>query len=310
MIEALELTKSFGAITAVRGVSFQVRRGEAVGFLGPNGAGKTTTFRMLAGTLAPSSGSVRVLDADLFESPILAKRQLGYMAENAPLYPELTGLRYLHFRAELRGVPRAERTQAVQLAASRAGATEILGQIIGQLSKGYRQRLALADALVGDPPVLLLDEPTAGLDPNQVIETRRLIKELSTDHAIILSTHVLSEVEATCHRAIVIDRGRVVGQGSLDELKRKRGQERASIEVLGSKGQLEAALLRLTEQGFGPTLRASHELNVLEIALPQADSLTRGVQLCLEAGLLLVHAGPRSAPLDEVFAQLTQEHEP
>jgi ABC-2 type transport system ATP-binding protein len=156
--------------------------------------------------------------------------------------------------------------------------------------------------------VLLLDEPTAGLDPNQVIETRRLIRELSADHAIILSTHVLSEVEATCQRAIVIDRGRVVGQGSLDELKRHRGRERGSIQVSGSKDQLEVALLRLNQQGFHPSLRADEAMNTLDVDLPEADSLTRSVQICAQAGLLLIDAGTRGAPLDEVFAQLTQEH--
>jgi len=310
MIEAVELTKSFGAITAVRGVSFQVRRGEAVGFLAPNGAGKTTTFRMLSGTLAPHSGSVRVLGADLFESPLEAKRQLGYMAENAPMYPELTGTHYLHYRAELRGIPRAERAQAVRQAAARAGATEILGQIIGQLSKGYRQRLALSDALLGDPPVLLLDEPTAGLDPNQVLETRRLIRELSADHAIILSTHVLSEVEATCQRAIVIDRGRIVAQGSLDELKRHRGHERGRVQVRGDTQQLEAALQNMNQHGLDARLEATDQISTLEFELLAPGSLTEGVQVCLQAGLQLGQAGTLTAPLDEVFARLTQEHQP
>src|SRR5690606_25656424 len=222
MIEAIDLEKSFGKVRAVRGISFEVRAGEAVGFLGPNGAGKTTTFRMLAGTIGPTSGKVRLAGIELGEEPIAAKRAVGYMAENAPLYPELTGHEYLHYRAELRGIVRKSRGRSVAQAAERAHADKVLGTRIAHLSKGYQRRLALADALLGDPPILLLDEPTSGLDPNQVLEVRRLIADLAADHAVMLSTHVLSEVEATCSRAIIVNHGLVVGQGSLSELKAPR----------------------------------------------------------------------------------------
>src|SRR5690606_20854360 len=182
MIEAIDLEKSFGKVRAVRGVSFEVRTGEAVGFLGPNGAGKTTTFRMLAGTIGPTSGHVRLGGIDLGSDPIAAKRHVGYMAENAPLYPELTGDEYLRYRAELRGITGAKRKSAVKQAAEQAHSERMLGTRIAHLSKGYQRRLALADALLGDPPILLLDEPTSGLDPNQVLDVRRLIAELAKDH--------------------------------------------------------------------------------------------------------------------------------
>lgn len=312
MIEARELTKSFGAVQAVRGVNFTVQPGEAVGFLGPNGAGKTTTFRMLAGTLGPDSGTIQVAEFDLFSEPIQAKRKLGYMAENAPLYPELTAKHYLHYRAELRGIARAERKAAIELAATRAGALSTLGQLIGRLSKGYRQRLALADALLGDPPVLLLDEPTAGLDPNQVLETRQLIRELSRDHAILVSTHVLSEVEATCSRAVVIDRGTVVAQGSLDELKRGLDVERGVVQIEADGGTLDAASLgvvtaELEDQGIEPSTVIDGARATLRFDLSSRDVLSKVVRVCVEGGLRVTHAATESTALDEVFARLTKE---
>src|SRR5690606_25991200 len=207
---------------------FRVGRGEVVGFLGPNGAGKSTTLRMLAGFLGPSAGTIRIHGHDVQREPLAARRHLGYMPEAAPLYPELRVREYLLFRAALKRVPRRERARAVEAAMERAAVTELADTLILHLSKGYRQRVALADALVASPPLLILDEPTAGLDPNQNREVRRLIRELGKTHTILLSTHILSEVEATCDRALVIDRGRLVAEGTLDALLalgRRRGLE-------------------------------------------------------------------------------------
>lgn len=220
MIEALHLTRTFGAVVAVSDLSFCVRPGEAVGLLGPNGAGKTTTFRLLTGSLGATSGDIQVMGRPVAADPIGARRQIGYMPENAPLYPEMTALEYLSFRAELVGLRGAKRSKASREAAEEAHVSSALGTIIGHLSKGFRQRVALAAALIGRPPVLLLDEPTAGLDPNQVEQVRALVREVSKERAVLLSTHVLSEVEATCQRAIVISHGKIVLEGKLDELGR------------------------------------------------------------------------------------------
>ena len=244
MIEAIQLCKSFGAVKAAHEVSFLVKRGEAVGFLGPNGAGKTTTFRMIAGTIGPSSGTVRLAGHDLLTDPIAAKSELGYMSENPPLYPELTGREYLSYRAELRGIPRGKRQAEVMRCAEKARVSPLLGTQIGHLSKGYRQRMAMADALIGNPPILLFDEPTSGLDPNQVLEVRQLVRELMPDHAILLSTHVLSEVQATCSRAVVIHQGEIVAEGSLEELQQRRAGDKARILLRGSEADVTRILSR------------------------------------------------------------------
>src|SRR5437773_1851990 len=212
MIQVEHLVKDYGTVVAVNDVSFEVGRGEVVGFLGPNGAGKSTTLRIIAGFLGPTSGRVRIDGLDVLDDAIRARRGIGYMPEAAPLYPEMRVSEYLRFRAELKGVGRRDRTTAVGRAMDMAGVTEMSKTVIGHLSKGYRQRVGLADALVAKPPMLILDEPTAGLDPNQIREVRALVKELGKDHTIFLSTHILPEVEATCARAIVIDRGKLVAE--------------------------------------------------------------------------------------------------
>ncbi|MCE7893748.1 MAG: ATP-binding cassette domain-containing protein, partial [Sorangiineae bacterium PRO1] len=222
MIEVERLTKDYGTVVAVRDVSFSVGKGEIVGFLGPNGAGKSTTMRILVGFLGATSGRVRVAGHDIVEDSQEARRAIGYMPESAPLYPEMRVREYLAFRAAVKKVARAERKRAVERAMSLAVVTEMADTVIGHLSKGYRQRVGLADALVANPPLLILDEPTAGLDPNQIREVRRLIRELGESHTILLSTHILSEVESTCDRAIVIARGRLVAEGSIDELRARR----------------------------------------------------------------------------------------
>lgn len=302
MIEAQQLSRQFGSFVAVREVSFEVRRGEAVGFLGPNGAGKSTTFRMLAGTLGPSSGHVRIFGHDMAQQPLRAKMQLGYMPENAPLYPEMTAGEYLRFRAELRGLIGKKKASACQRAAERAHCDAAEGTLIAHLSKGYRQRVALAEVLLGDPPALLLDEPTAGLDPNQVGDVRKLIRELAADHAVLVSTHVLSEVEATCSRAIVLRRGKVVAQGELSELG---STQRAAAFVVACGEQP-----RIDPEGLAGTLSCtllSHERYRLESTVP-AD-LTPLIDRVRAAGHTIEEAGSGRTPLEEVFESLTREAE-
>jgi ABC-2 type transport system ATP-binding protein len=220
MIKIENLVKAFGAKRAVDGVSFAVERGEVLGFLGPNGAGKSTTMRMITGFIPPTSGKVTVGGHDVTEAPLEAKRLIGYLPEAAPSYPDMTVHGFLSFAAELRGLDGAARKQAVGRAVERCFLASVLHQSIDTLSKGYKHRTCLAQALIHDPDVLILDEPTDGLDPNQKYEMRNLIRELGKSKAIIFSTHILEEVDTACTRAIIIDRGRIVASGTPDELGR------------------------------------------------------------------------------------------
>jgi ABC-2 type transport system ATP-binding protein len=220
MIKIENLVKTFGAKRAVDGISFNVERGEVVGFLGPNGSGKSTTMRMITGYYAPTGGRVSVGGHDVVESPLEAKRLIGYLPENAAAYTDMTVHGFLAFAAELRGLDGDARKRAVAKAAERCFLGSVLHQSVDTLSKGYRHRTCLAQALIHDPEVLILDEPTDGLDPNQKYEVRNLIRELGRTKAVVFSTHILEEVDAACTRAIIIDKGRVVAQGTPDELGR------------------------------------------------------------------------------------------
>jgi gliding motility-associated transport system ATP-binding protein len=242
LIEVQGLCRAYGSLLAVRDLSFSVGRGEVVGFLGPNGAGKSTTLRMIAGYLGPSSGRVRVNGFDVVEQPLLARQAMGYMAETAPLYPEMRVSEYLLFRARLKGIQKRDIRGYIDQAVQKSGIAEVLRSLIGTLSRGFRQRVALADALLGNPPLLILDEPTAGLDPNQIHHVREVIRELSELHTVLLSTHILSEVESTCSRAIVIDRGVLVAEGPITELRRRRGSQRAVLTVHDLRQQALAVM--------------------------------------------------------------------
>ena len=220
MIKIENLVKIFGAKRAVDGISFSVERGEVVGFLGPNGSGKSTTMRMITGYYAPDGGRVSVGGHDVAEAPLAAKRLIGYLPENAAAYTDMTVHGFLAFAAELRGLSGEAKKRAVARAVDRCFLVSVLHQSIDTLSKGYRHRTCLAQALIHDPEVLVLDEPTDGLDPNQKHEVRNLIRELGKTKAVVFSTHILEEVDAACTRAIIIDRGRIVAQGTPDELGR------------------------------------------------------------------------------------------
>jgi ABC-2 type transport system ATP-binding protein len=224
VIEAQGLSKRYGDLVAVDDVSFSIQKGEVVGFLGPNGAGKTTTMRMITGFIPPTEGTAQIAGADIFADPIAARRAIGYLPESPPLYPEMTVQSYLQFVARIKDVARAGRAEAVDRAMERTDLTHVRGQVIGTLSKGFRQRVGLAQAIVHDPPVLILDEPTSGLDPLQIREIRTLIAELTApgqgdaQHTVILSTHILAEVDAICRRVILIRDGAKVVDSPLDEL--------------------------------------------------------------------------------------------
>jgi ABC-2 type transport system ATP-binding protein len=221
MIKVKNLRKSFGANVAVDGISFNINQGEVLGFLGPNGAGKSTTMRMITGYLVPDEGTVTVGDFDIVESPTHAKSLIGYLPENAPSYPDMTVQGFLRFTAEIRALAGAERDKAVDAAIDTCSLQPVRHQSIDTLSKGFRHRTCLAQSLLHDPEVLVLDEPTDGLDPNQKHEARQLIKRLGETKAVIFSTHILEEVDTACSRAIIIDNGKIVANGTPDELKQK-----------------------------------------------------------------------------------------
>lgn len=219
MIEVKDLTKNYGAIAAVRGLTFEIGKGEIVGFLGPNGAGKSTTMRILTGFFPASGGTARVAGYEVHAEPLEVKRRVGYMPERVPLYEEMTADALLRYVARVKDIPRAEIAHEVARVVERAGLREMRERLIRNLSKGYRQRVGLAQALIGSPPVIILDEPTAGLDPKQIIEIRDLIKELGQEHTVLLSTHILPEVAMVCERVIIIHRGRLVTQSSMADLQ-------------------------------------------------------------------------------------------
>jgi len=313
VIEAEALTKDYGTVVAVRDLSFRVGKGEIVGFLGPNGAGKSTTLRMLAGFLGPTSGRVAIDGHDVQKEPLLAKQKLGYMPEAAPLYPEMRVREYLGFRAALKRVPRAERAERVRSAMQSAAVSDVSETLILHLSKGYRQRVGLADALVASPPLLILDEPTAGLDPNQIRDVRRLIRELGENHTILLSTHILSEVEATCDRALVIDRGRLVAVGTLDELTALGKATSLVARVRDEQGNAEAiarAVPGVVRVALGPT-SDEPAVRELELGVDEPPELVaeRLARAFVEGGVGVRSLAPGKATLEEVFAALTRSPE-
>lgn len=242
MIQAEHIEKRFGAVRAVRGVSFKVGRGEAVGLLGPNGAGKTTTIRMITGFLPPDAGRVRIDGHDSLEQSLEARKRIGYLPESTPLYPEMTVLGLLRHRARLFRLPRRERRASVDRAIERCWLGEMRNRRVGALSKGYRQRVGLAAAILHDPPALLLDEPTNGLDPTQITQMRNLMRELTVDRAVIVSSHILSEVERTCDRVIVIAKGRVRADAPVSGLAGATSGARCIVEWRCPDGAAAEAL--------------------------------------------------------------------
>jgi len=232
MIKAEYLTKTYGMFTALDNVSFEVEKGEIVGFLGVNGAGKTTTMRILTGFYQPTSGSASIAGYSVTDHPMEVKKRIGYLPESPPLYPEMSVQSYLKFVLELKKVPRKSQNGLLEWAIEKCGLKERRKSIIGNLSKGFRQRVGLAQAVIHRPPVIILDEPTVGLDPIQIIEIRTLIKEFSGEHTVLLSTHVLSEVTATCKRAIIIHRGHIAHEQKIQDLSEKKSLEEVFLEVI------------------------------------------------------------------------------
>ena len=313
MISVSHLVKRYGPLLAVDDVSFEVGKGEVVGFLGPNGAGKSTTLRILAGFLGATSGKVEVSGHDVAEDSFEARRMLGYMPEAVPLYPEMRVEEYLRFRAELKGVGRSERPKAIGGAMEKAGVADRATSLIGKLSKGYRQRVGLADALVSNPPLLILDEPTAGLDPNQIREVRDLLRGLGKEHTVLVSTHILSEVEASCSRAIVIAKGKLVAQGSIDQIRKLRRSPALIVEVRGDADEAQRVLSALevfrkikVDQRPGAADGSASLRCSWSKSQPVAESTERAVAALVGAGLGVRSVTAEQSTLEDVFAQLTR----
>ena len=248
MIEAKGLTKEFPGITAVKDVTFAVESGQVIGFLGPNGAGKSTTIRMLTGFLPPTSGTALVAGYDVSRDSLKVRQSIGYLPELNPLYPDMRVREYLNYRAQLKGMDGRSRRLRVEEVVQRCSLTEFSNRIIGQLSKGMRQRVGLADSMVHDPKVLILDEPMIGLDPNQIREMRQLIVELGQNKTVLLSSHILSEIEVTCKRVVILVKGRVAAQGTTEEIARTMGTSgRIRLEVVGEGAGVKAALDQMPE---------------------------------------------------------------
>jgi len=309
VIEVQHLTKRYGRVTAVDDVSFRVERGEILGFLGPNGAGKTTTMRVITGYMPPSEGRVVVAGFDVFDQPIEAKRRMGYLPETPPLYPDMTVREYLTFVARIKGVAGGERKTRVERAMARTRVTDVKDRHCGKLSKGYRQRVGLAQALLHNPDVLVLDEPTAGLDPKQIIETRQLIHELAGDHTIILSTHILPEVAQTCQRVVIINKGRVVAVDTPENLTRQlRGAETMYVLVDGT----DATSLLQDVAGVTRVAAIDRHGSAVgyEVESNRGKDVRRDLARAVVArGLGLLELRPLRMSLEEVFLQVTTEEE-
>ncbi len=309
MIEVQHLTKRYGPFTAVDDVSFRVERGEILGFLGPNGAGKTTTMRILTGYMPATDGKAIVAGFDVFEQPIEAKRRTGYLPETPPLYPDMTVAEYLSFVARIKGVAPAERAHRIRTVMDRTRIADMANRLCAKLSKGYKQRVGLAQALIHNPDVLILDEPTAGLDPKQIIETRQLIKELAGDHTIILSTHILPEVSQTCQRVVIINKGRVVAVDTPDNLTaRLRGSETMYVQVDANGTDAAPALGRIA--GVLRVTEADRRGAIVgyEVESEKGRDIRRDLaSAVVTSGWGLLELRPMRMSLEEIFLSLTTE---
>ncbi|MCL6566034.1 MAG: ABC transporter ATP-binding protein [Acidobacteriia bacterium] len=310
MIEVEHLTKRYGDTVAVEDISFRVERGEILGFLGPNGAGKTTTMRILTGYLPATAGTVRVAGFDVAEQSLEARRRIGYLPEQPPLYPEMTVTGYLDFVARIKGVPAAERRSRVDAAIAMTHLGEYRRELIKRLSRGYRQRVGLAQALVHDPEVVILDEPTVGLDPKQIIEVRHLIKKLRGNHTVILSTHILPEVSMTCDRVIIINKGRIAAVDTPANLTAQlRGGNLVRLELRGDRNGLEQTLRQIpgVRQVSIEALPDGGRLRVAVETEPGSDLRSRIAAAVVGRGWELYELRAVSLTLEEIFLRLTTE---
>jgi ABC-2 type transport system ATP-binding protein len=312
MITVKGLTKRYARNTAVDHISFEIQKGQIVGFLGPNGAGKTTTMRMLTCFMPPTAGTAVVAGFDVLEEPMEVKKRIGYLPETPPLYPEMMTGEYLSFVGSLKGLRGAELKQRIDYVSERCAVADVRNKQLGKLSKGYRQRVGLAQSIIHNPEVLILDEPTAGLDPKQINETRDLIKSLAGDHTIILSTHILPEVEQICEQVIIISKGKLVATDTVDNLQsRARGVESVLVEVAGRNGDLDSKVAQARIEKVSGVSRVIFKekrqtRSTFQIET-QKDRFVRGdlARAVVEAGWDLNELRSSAASLEEIFLQLT-----
>jgi ABC-2 type transport system ATP-binding protein len=316
VIETRDLTRRFGARTAVQSLTFTVPRGKVVGFLGPNGAGKSTTLKMLSAYLPPTEGTATVNGHDVVENSLDARRSIGYMPETVPLHPEMRVEEYLRFRAEIKGVPGRERRRAEERAMELADVTEVRRRLIGDLSKGFRQRVGLADALVASPPLLILDEPTEGLDPNQILRFREVIRGLRGEHTVFLSTHILQEVEAVCESVIILHEGRLVAQGDIHSVRAdlQGDRRRYALTLVPRAGRtvdIDAAVREVCAAVDGvkvDEVTARDESRVARIDLGAGGdaSLDAVLDALGPKGIGVRGVAPEASSLESVFHALTK----
>jgi ABC-2 type transport system ATP-binding protein len=313
MIEVEDLTKHYGTTRAVDAVSFTVRRGEVLGFLGPNGAGKSTTMKMLTCYLSPTAGRARVAGHDVFDESIEVRRRIGYLPEDTPIYRDMTVLEYLQFAAEMRGMSASDSDGRIREIGIRCGLGDVAGKLVGELSKGYRQRVGLAQAMLHDPDILILDEPTSGLDPNQIVEIRSLIKEIGREKTVILSTHILPEVQATCSRILIISGGKLVADGTPEALRarEKGGRYRVVVESNGvPKEAIRDRLASLTGVARCEMVGGEAGSHAFAIDAAAAADLRKPIfRAAVDNRWTLLELLRESASLEDVFRNLTTREE-
>ncbi len=313
MIDVQSLTKDYGSRRAISGISFKVERGEVLGFLGPNGAGKTTTMRIITGYMPPTSGTVTIAGYDIFRQSLEARKRVGYLPESVPLYTDMSVGDYLDFMAKIKGIPRARRREQIEKVMEQTHIEDRRRQLIGRLSKGFRQRVGLSQALLGEPDVLILDEPTVGLDPRQITDVRELIKGFGKDHAVILSTHILPEVRMVCSRVLIVDNGLEVANDTAENLMQQvRGTEALNVTVRGPRSQVMDCLRGVPKVLSVSLVMGDHPEGVTSFTVaadPAADVREDIARAVVNGGFGLLHLQMAGVSLEDVFLRLTTEED-
>ncbi len=308
MISVKNLTKNYGSTAAVKDISFEVQQGEILGFLGPNGAGKTTTMKILTCFMPPTGGTVTVDGLEVMEQSLEVRKKIGYLPEQNPLYHDMIVADYLRFVADLRGIPKEKQKERLQRMVEVTGLKPVVTRAIGELSKGFRQRVGLAQAMIHDPAILIMDEPTSGLDPNQIVEIRHLIQELGKEKTVILSTHILSEVQATCNRAIIINQGKIVADNSLTELQAAfHGLEKITLEIKAPKNGCQEKLRALDHVKEIRELASAAGVTRYLIEVEKGQDLREKIfDLSVREGWKILELKRETTSLEDVFRQLTR----
>lgn len=310
MIQVKDLTKYYGETRALHNVSFEVKKGEVLGFLGPNGAGKTTAMKILTGFMPGDSGEVKIDNTDIYMHPIQTRRKIGYLPENAPLYNELNVLEYLQFVAQMHDIPKKKQNKKIKEIVEVCGLKNKLRSEIGELSKGYRQRVGLAQTMIHSPEILILDEPTSGLDPNQIIEIREMIKKIGKQKTVILSTHILSEVEATCSRVLIINEGEIVAKGTPKELRdMAAGHTKINLKVEGPAKTISEKLMKLPKIENVITLKSSEPgVANLDIEVEKGVDLRKEInEFLMKNNYPLLEMKQEEMSLENIFTHLTKK---